>query len=625
MTRAALYHRTGHEATHAPGASARLALIAAGCVLVPAAAVAVMLVPDRLQLVLLVRSGGANQIVLPLGYWALVALWAWIGARAIGAAPSMIVARAATVGVVLHFILLLAAFSGKLLDPSAFSSPIYRSYTRLFCAAAVAFSVAATIDWLRRRATTASLDDYLQIPIGLGAAILAVALVRADPMGAGAGLLIGAVIAAAVAAAATDGGAARTIWQRVRPIVADERVFLFVVFLAACALRVLYTRRVMTDPDFVATGGDGPTYDRLAWSIAEGHGIPAAFRNEYPLLLLGYVWFVSAVYAIAGHSYFVLCLVQSILGAAACLLIYGVAKPLFGAATARLAAAFTAVNFLLLFSAAAIGHQAVDVFLTALIAWLLLRMAEAGRAHWSRWVVAGAMLGCAIAVRETNAVFLAFVLLWMPFAFGRQLGRWGTARAAAALMAGVLLVLTPLVAPAVASADNRLRLRQHFDRLFTGQGDDVRTRKELAGPLEDPAAALAQFRTRPGFVAGTLGTAMVHNFAVQFFTQPYGAFDFVFLVKGSAYYYGMWFYAYALACLGIVTAVRRVRIGGAQAAGIVLVLGVLAARTLPHLVLESHYRHRAPIEPFLILMAAAGAIKMLHEARLTSPLERANG
>jgi hypothetical protein len=170
--------------------------------------------------------------------------------------------------------------------------------------------------------------------------------------------------------------------------------------------------------------------------------------------------------------------------------------------------------------------------------------------------------------------------------------------------------LTPLLARTVSSADNRLRLRQHFDRLFTGQGDDVRTRKELAGPLEDPRAALSRLRSNPGFVAGTLGRSMLHNVAVQFFTQPYGGFDLVFLAKGSPYYYGMWFYAYALTCVGIVAAIRRARAAPAQAAGIVLILGLLVARTLPHVILESHFRHRAPIEPFLILMASVGVISI---------------
>ena len=82
----------------------------------------------------------------------------------------------------------------------------------------------------------------------------------------------------------------------------------------------------------------------------------------------------------------------------------------------------------------------------------------------------------------------------------------------------------------------------------------------------------------------------------------------MFLAKGSRYYYGMWFYAYALTGAGLVLAIRRIAAGDAQAPVLVLILGLIVARTLPHLLLESHYRHRVPIEPFLILLAALAVV-----------------
>ena len=69
----------------------------------------------------------------------------------------------------------------------------------------------------------------------------------------------------------------------------------------------------------------------------------------------------------------------------------------------------------------------------------------------------------------------------------------------------------------------------------------------------------------------------------------------------------MWFYAYALTVVGTIVA------GAADAGAERLrpaarcsILGVIASRTIPHLILASDYRHRAPIEPFLILLASVG-------------------
>ena len=80
----------------------------------------------------------------------------------------------------------------------------------------------------------------------------------------------------------------------------------------------------------------------------------------------------------------------------------------------------------------------------------------------------------------------------------------------------------------------------------------------------------------------------------------------------------MWFYAYALTVIGTVVALQRARGTGVAAAGALLVLGVIASRTLPHLILESDYRHRVPIEPFLILLASVGVVSVSREVIATA-------
>lgn len=592
---------TGFATAGAPALIATVLFVAV-------AVMAVMVAPDGTQWVIQISSGGANEIVLPAGYWAIAIAWTWLLSRASHRPFSQVAPAAIVVAVVFHLQLLLAMFVPQFAEPARFSTGFYLLYARVFCglvlASAGAWSTAALRDAGRHAATPLA----LVMPVAAGTVILAVGLLRYDPA-VGVGGLVLALVLRLWPGFEGAGSRWSTVARRVWQVAADERVFVAAVFLVALVLRLLYLSRVMSDPNYVATGGDGPIYDSLAWSIASGDGVPVSFRDRYPLLLLGYVWFAGAVYSIAGHSYFVLCAVQAALGALACVLVYWLGRRLFGVAVARLASIFSAISFPLLFAAASIGHQAIDVFLTVLVSWLLVRAVDTPNAAGARWLGIGMLLGCAVAVRETSVFFLAFVLGWMFFAF-KQKGLTRPMRAAALVVAGVVLVVTPLLLPTVSTGEGRLRLRQHFDRLYTGQGDAVRTREELVGPLEDPGAAFAQFQERPAFVAVTLGRAIVHNFSVQFFTQPFGGFDLVFLTKGSAYYYGLWFYAYALAGAGVVIAFRQVRACGAAAVGIVLVLGLIVSRTLPHLVLESHYRHRVPIEPMLILLASVGAVTL---------------
>jgi len=594
--------------------SAEAPALIATALFVAVAIVVVMVAPDRAQWVIRIASGGANELVLPAGYWAAVVAWAWLLSRANDRSLSQVAPMAIVVAAVLHLLLLLAMFAPQFAEPARFSSGFYLLYARVFCGLVMALAGAWSIDALRATDRMAAMPMPFVMPIAAGAVTLAIALLRQDPAVGVGGLVLALIPLRWLVGSDATGSRWLTMTRRAWQVAADERLFVVAIFLVALALRILYLGRVMTDPDYVATGGDGPIYDSLAWSIAQGHGVPASFREGYPLLLLGYVWFAGAVYAIAGHSYFVLCAVQAVLGALACVFTFWLGRRLFGAAVGRLAALFTAVSFPLLFAAAAIGHQAVDVFLTVLIAWLLVRAIDRGKAAGAEWLGIGVLLGCAVAVRETSAFFLVFILAWIPFAFKRQ-GLTRPFRAVTLVVGGVVLVVMPLLVPAVSTAEGRLRLRQHFDRLYTGQGDEVRTRKDLVGPLEDPRAAVAQFRQQPASVAITLGQAVAHNFAVQFFTQPFGGFDLVFLAKGSAYYYGLWFYAYVLAGAGAVLAFRQARTGGAAAVGITLVLGLIASRTLPHLVLESHYRHRVPIEPFLIMLAALGVVRLIELCR----------
>ena len=399
---------------------------------------------------------------------------------------------------------------------------------------------------------------------------------------------------------------ANRVRSTVRSLATNEVAFLVAVFIAALALRLLYVQRIMSDPNYLDTGADGRVYDGLAWSIASGEGIPESFTNRFPLLLLGYVWFLAVIYKIVGHSYFAAVAAQSILGAATALLVYVAGKHVFSAAAARVAALFTALSFSLIFAAAALGHQAVDLFLTALIVVVLLWLSERDGGAW-RWAVAGVVIGLAFAVRETNIFLVPLVLPWVALASTK--GWRASAPAVAALTAGIAIVVLPFLAPKMWTAEDRQGMWGHFDRMYRGEGEaQSMPRPDLASPLTDPGAALTQLRQDPVGLIATLARAYAINFGVQFFTQPYGGFDLVFLRKGSEYYYGMWFYAYALTVAGTVVAIRLVLSHGARASGVVLILGVIAFRTLPHLILVSNYRHRVPIEPFLILLASVGAV-----------------
>jgi 4-amino-4-deoxy-L-arabinose transferase-like glycosyltransferase len=388
------------------------------------------------------------------------------------------------------------------------------------------------------------------------------------------------------------------------------------LFGVALALRLLYITRIMSDPNYLDAGADGRVYDQLAWSIASGHGVPESFATHYPLLLLGHVWLAAGVYAVVGHSYFAWTAVQSILGAGACVLLYDMARLVFGRPTATVAGLFAAVSFPLVFAAATIGHQGLDVFLTALSVWWLMRLMVTGGSFW-QWAAAGAIVGFAFAVRETNIFFAAFLVAWIVWRYPR--GQRAALRPLAAYVAGAVVMVLPFMAPKLASPSMRAGMVAHFDNMYRGWGGMRPTsRVELVGPLSDPSGALSQLQAEPERVLGTMAREYAENFAAQFLTQPYGGFDVVFLRKGTDYYYGMWFYAYVLTIAGVILVVRGSRRDHLQKSAAALILGLLAVRTVPHLILQSDYRHRAPLEPFLILLASVAVVAIAREVMATA-------
>jgi hypothetical protein len=177
------------------------------------------------------------------------------------------------------------------------------------------------------------------------------------------------------------------------------------------------------------------------------------------------------------------------------------------------------------------------------------------------------------------------------------------------------VLLLPVLVPKVVSEEKRLGLRIHFDRLYTGEADPNAIRTEIVGPLSSPGAAAEQLVRSPLLVLGTLARAWGRNIALQFFSQPYGGFDLVFLSKGSSYYYGLWCYIYLMAATGLLAAWRGAWAPGTRALGLALLVGVVLSRTFPHVVLESNYRHRVPIEPFLILVTTAAVVGLFLSAR----------
>lgn len=164
------------------------------------------------------------------------------------------------------------------------------------------------------------------------------------------------------------------------------------VFLLAVVARLTYCA-TMISPDRAPAihGNDDWQYDYYAVGLVTGRGIanedgsPTAQRMPgYPLLLAG-------VYAVFGHSYLAVRLLQCLLGGASCILLYLLAQSCFSRRVGLVSSALLAVYPMHVWLSGELLSENLTVP-GALLVLLALRWAWAG-GHVGRWALAGLAAG----------------------------------------------------------------------------------------------------------------------------------------------------------------------------------------------------------------------------------------
>ncbi len=194
---------------------------------------------------------------------------------------------------------------------------------------------------------------------------------------------------------------------------------------------------------------DGIIYDHLARALLDGSGYvnywgePAVFRPPvYPLFLAG-------VYAVSSYSLAAVRVVQAALDAGMVLVVYAIARLLFGSRAAALAGLGVALYPLLIYETGLLIPETLSYMLQFGAILLLLRMAEPARSEQvqrrpsgeMRALFAGFLIGLAVLARPTAAAWAPLAVLWVWWP-----GRLPRAAAKLALMTtGLALVFTPWI------------------------------------------------------------------------------------------------------------------------------------------------------------------------------------
>jgi 4-amino-4-deoxy-L-arabinose transferase-like glycosyltransferase len=189
----------------------------------------------------------------------------------------------------------------------------------------------------------------------------------------------------------------------------NERRWLVILFLLALSLRLAYIGLFVgftSPPEY-----DGIGYNYLAGSLLAGRGYinywgePTAFRPPvYPIFLAG-------AYAVTGYSLAVVRLLQALLDSVTVLLVYGIARQLFGARVALLAGLGTAFYPLLIYETGLLIPETLSYTLQFAAVFCLVIMIK--RSGLFLPALAGLLIGLTILARPTAAFWAPFILGWM--------------------------------------------------------------------------------------------------------------------------------------------------------------------------------------------------------------------
>jgi 4-amino-4-deoxy-L-arabinose transferase-like glycosyltransferase len=213
-----------------------------------------------------------------------------------------------------------------------------------------------------------------------------------------------------------------------------DTIYRAIIASAAVAASLAMVFLVFRNQSLVANSGDPYTYGEIARGFVE-HGFTTLTRRAASL----YPELIAVVYRLGGGNLAVV-LLQCVLHAGTCLLVYSLGRRLFNARTGLLAGLACALHPMLLRYVPDLHMETMLTFLCTLTLWFCVRFHE--RPTWTNGLLLGAV---GMATVLTKGVILPFLVLFGAISGIQALRRRSMREvvAVAVMFATMALVLAP--------------------------------------------------------------------------------------------------------------------------------------------------------------------------------------
>lgn len=215
---------------------------------------------------------------------------------------------------------------------------------------------------------------------------------------------------------------------------------IWLIFLAALAVRLLHLWQIKPSPFFDVLLGDANGYDAWAQRLAAGDWVGSEVFYQAPL----YPYFVGGVYAVFGRDLLMLRVCQAVIGAASCALLGMTGARLFSKPVGAIAGFGLALYAPAIFFDGLIQKSVLDMFFVCLGLWLISRILG-GATTPANWLALGLAMGGLALTRENALVLIAVILVFAVWQHGAdRIAR--IPKSAVWVLAGLALVLLPVAA-----------------------------------------------------------------------------------------------------------------------------------------------------------------------------------
>lgn len=408
----------------------------------------------------------------------------------------------------------------------------------------------------------------------------------------------------------------------ISPLFRDERWTLATLFLIGTAVRMVFAIHILKvtggGATFVDASDDGMTYNFNALAMVTNPGDILHGGRIFPGIWdPGYMFFLALIYLFAGHNFYAVTFVQSLLGGALAILCYYIAKRLFNSrAVSVLTSLLVSISVILIMYTIVLGGEALIIPLLALVVLLYLRCFQKPENVRSR-IIAGAALGLLVITRSLFIALPVFVFLAELFAVN-GIGLRKKIRNSLITVLIAFLFIAPVTFinymndgkfSLVVKSNTRLISCWAAVSPWPDISPDNRELIKLGvEPFKDMAGSLRAVQRAPGAVIGTACRIYFKRFINYFVWPCFGFFDPVILVNNSrvdnVFASSMEFYVYLTFLAGLFLTLKEMR----KRREILLIFAVILYAMLAHsaVITIVTIRYRTPIVPYLVMISAVG-------------------